>query len=81
MFIVAFTTESGYILGLGAISADGKRWMRLFCPGTVNGNLPSLKAYKTRNEAKNHARSVLRWAKKNGVLSPNAGYAIIPVTQ
>jgi len=80
MFVVAFTTESGYILGLGAISADGMRWIRWFCPGTVNcKDYPRVKAYSTRKEARSHASYVLAHAKKSGVLSHSAKSEVLHV--
>lgn len=69
-YIGAITTESGYILALGAIYSNNNKWIRWFCPGKINvKDYPRVIAYPTRKEAQNHIRYVLKHGKKIGVFS------------
>lgn len=65
MFIIAFKTKSGYLLGLGAIYADNSRWIRWGIPSVINAkDYPRVIVYNTRKEARDHANYVMRRAKQ-----------------
>ena len=51
MFIIAFKSKSGYLLGLGAIYADGSRWLRWGIPSVISArDYPRVIVYNTRKE-------------------------------
>ena len=82
MFIVAFTTKSGYILGLGAIYADKSKWIRWFTPSAkYRSRFPGVISYKLREDARAHAASVLRRAKKSGIFSADTKSEIVEVAE
>lgn len=80
MFIPAIISASGYMIALGAIQVDKSKWMRWYKTDIINSNdYPRVIAYKTREEARTHARNVLRRGKQLEVFPDNAKSIVIKV--
>lgn len=61
-YFVMFLDHSGPV-GVGAIWADGARWVRFY--GDSSKDYPRPIFYGSAKEAISHARSVLGWLKRN----------------
>lgn len=75
-----FLAEQENVIAVGAVMADSSKWVRWFCDWVMNGkDFPRIISYKTRREARNHARAALRWGKREGVFSPETKSKVIEI--